>query len=527
MSKRFSLLRSLRRNRPVIGVTVLAMVFALVGTQVMPAKTKAAPRAEQTPETTHALFTNANPISIPSSGQASPYPSTINVSGLTGTIANTAGSVKVTLNGFSHTFPDDVGMVLVGPTGAAFNICDGPTSDEGEQPASNITFTLSDTGNAAVPNDDPLVNNTTYKPGDYYGDTYPAPGPVLNYTSPPTQGAGTFSSVYGGTNPNGAWNLYIVDFLTGDMGGVSGGWSLEISTGVAPPANHPVMDFDNDGKSDDVVARNVGGNIVWYFLNGAGFSGINFGLTATDFLVPGDYDGDFKWDVAVWRAGNFYILQSSTGTLLTQPFGQAGDDPTNSQDYDGDGKTDPTVVRNVGGVMTFYILRSTAGLTGVAFGDGVNDVPVRGDFDGDGKADVAVYRTSGAAPANTLFAILSGGGPLFARTFGNYSTDYIVPADFDGDHKTDVAVWRGAQAGTDGYWYWLRSSDGAFNAVQFGAGNVDLPVPGDYDGDGTTDKAVWREGASAVFYHLNSTSGLNGVAFGTTDDYPVGTFQTR
>jgi hypothetical protein len=527
MSKRNSLNQRLRRNRPLMGVTVFALFFALLGTQINPAKIKAAPRASQTPETTQAVFTNSAPITIPSSGSASPYPSTITVSGLSGTIANTPGSVKVTLNNFSHTFPDDTGMVLVGPTGAAFNICDGPTSADGGQPASNVTFTLSDTGATAVPDEDPLVNGTTYKPGDYYNDNYTAPGPGTAYTSPPTFGSGTFSSVYGGTNPNGDWKLYIVDFLTGDSGSVSGGWTLEVSTGVAPPTVHPVMDFDGDGKSDDVVARNVGGAIVWYFLNGAGFSGINFGLAATDFIVPGDYDGDFKWDVAVWRNGNFYILQSSNGAFVTVPFGQAGDDPTTTQDFDGDGKADPTVTRNVGGTLTFYIQRSTAGFTGVAFGDGVNDVPVRGDFDGDGKADVSVYRTSPGLPANTLFSIPSGGGPLFARSFGNFATDYIVPADFDGDHKTDVAVWRGATASGDGVWYWLRSSDGAFNAVQFGITNVDAPVPGDYDGDGKTDQAVWREGASSVFYHLNSTAGVTGTAFGTTNDYPVGNFQVR
>ena len=56
-----------------------------------------------------AVFTNASPITIPAVGNASPYPSTINVTGLSGTIT----SVKVTFNGFNHTFPDDLGIVVV------------------------------------------------------------------------------------------------------------------------------------------------------------------------------------------------------------------------------------------------------------------------------------------------------------------------------------------------------------------------------------------------------------------------------
>jgi hypothetical protein len=59
-------------------------------------------------------------ISIPDAtsagtSPANPYPSEINVQGLGGTITD----VNVTLNGFSHGFPDDVAVQVVspGPTG--------------------------------------------------------------------------------------------------------------------------------------------------------------------------------------------------------------------------------------------------------------------------------------------------------------------------------------------------------------------------------------------------------------------------
>ena len=56
-----------------------------------------------------------NPVSClggpPPPQPATVYPSQIAVSGITDTVTD----VNVTLNGFSHTFPDDVDVLLVGP----------------------------------------------------------------------------------------------------------------------------------------------------------------------------------------------------------------------------------------------------------------------------------------------------------------------------------------------------------------------------------------------------------------------------
>src|SRR5678816_1113447 len=58
-------------------------------------------------------FSNTASITIPDSGAGIPYPSTINVSGMTGTVTN----VTVTLNHLTHTWASDVDLLLKGPAG--------------------------------------------------------------------------------------------------------------------------------------------------------------------------------------------------------------------------------------------------------------------------------------------------------------------------------------------------------------------------------------------------------------------------
>jgi subtilisin-like proprotein convertase family protein len=135
--------------------------------------------------------------------------------------------VTVQLVGLNHTFPDDVDMLLVSPTGDKLIIMSdaGGTNDW-----TNASITLDDA--AAILMSDGGANGTgTYRPSNYgTGDTFAAPAPAAPYQSPATAGSATFASVFNGKNPNGTWSLYVVDDASGDLGSITSGWRLNITS---------------------------------------------------------------------------------------------------------------------------------------------------------------------------------------------------------------------------------------------------------------------------------------------------------
>ena len=188
-----------------------------------------------------------------------------------------------------------------------------------------------------------------------------------------------------------------------------------------------------------------------------------------------------KADIAVFRANDtagapdFYILNSSDFSVSGYAWGSPGD-IASVGDFDGDGKADVAIFRPSD--SNFYILGSANGLiiTNVA---GTN--PAVGDYDGDGISDTVTY-SNGAWSGP-----LSGGG-ILTTTLGA-AGDIPVQGDYDGDGKTDIAVFRGSE----GNWYAFLSGTSSNVTIQFGLPG-DVPAPGDYDGDGVEDQAVYRGG---------------------------------
>lgn len=295
---------------------------------------------------------------------------------------------------------------------------------------------------------------------------------------------------------------------------------------IAQSSLRKALDFDGDGKADYSIFRATDNS--WYIRgSGGGLISQAFGSSNTDYQAPGDFDGDGKADISVFRDtdGGWYRLNSSNNTFSGVFFGTSGDEPV-ARDYDGDGKTDQAVIRRSGGVLNWYILKSTTGtLQGVQFGADATDYSAPGDYDGDGKIDIAVQRT-GANPTDAaIFYILQSSNNAVTGIAWGISSDMVVPGDYDGDGKTDIAVIReGANANSPLNWYIRQSSNGAFRGEAFGATGPDLNAQADYDGDGKTDIAVWRD-TNGTYYIKRSTDGaIVSFAWGTANDFPIASY---
>ena len=167
-----------------------------------------------TPTPLCGTFTNTTAIAIPDSGAAAPYPSTINVTGTSGTVTN----VTVKLKNLSHTWGNDVDVLLVGPGGQKMRLME----NAGTGATTNSTLTFSDSAAVMLPQTGALPSGT-YKPTAYApATTYPAPAPAGPY--------GTTLAVFNGTGANGTWSLYVFDDGPGDSGSFAGGWELSILT---------------------------------------------------------------------------------------------------------------------------------------------------------------------------------------------------------------------------------------------------------------------------------------------------------
>ncbi len=160
-------------------------------------------------------FCNTSPITIVDAAAGNPYPSMITVSGL----GTSASLCSVNLVGISHTWPDDIDMLLVGPVATTQN-AEIMSDVGGSNDLVGVNLTLKDAAAASLPDSAQIVSGT-YKPTNIGtpADVFPAPAPVANVSSSLT--------VFSG-DPNGTWKLYVRDQFSGDFGSISGGWCVSI-----------------------------------------------------------------------------------------------------------------------------------------------------------------------------------------------------------------------------------------------------------------------------------------------------------
>jgi subtilisin-like proprotein convertase family protein len=215
-------------------------------------------------------------------------------------------------------------------------------------------------------------------------------------------------------------------------------------------------------------------------------------ITVTD-----DFDGDGKSDPTVYRPSNalWSIAQTTAGprTNVFLPTPSPVDVPLRG-DFDGDGRSDLVIFNP--DTATFTSQRSTLGLSNPQqYGWPTYAMPAVADYDGDGKSDISMFQV---VPGwGSLWAILlSTGGQVRHELSGviepSGPTDVMlpVPGDYDGDGRADIAVFHTATA----TWDIFQSSQGGALRRQssFGWPGVATPTPADYDGDGKVDISVFH-----------------------------------
>lgn len=266
---------------------------------------------------------------------------------------------------------------------------------------------------------------------------------------------------------------------------------------------------------------------------------VQFGSSSSNGVAEADFDGDGKFDVAVYDVsiGGFSYLPSSGGAAVSVPW-RSGD-PANDfytalGDYDCDGKTDPTYVRDVSGSLQWSINTSGPGPDRtVNFGTTASDVFLPGmDWNGDGCDDLGTVRIEGSGALTyrigdtTSGALLLQNSPVVSAGVPfSFNTDFIVPGDYLGDERADFAVWRSFGTGTNGFWYVRENGGSGSLSMAFGtpgAGTVrDIALRGDYDGDGKDDIAVKVINTATWKWRRSSDGVIDQTTVGAPGDFPI------
>ncbi|MCY7376760.1 MAG: VCBS repeat-containing protein [Pyrinomonadaceae bacterium] len=534
-----------------IFVLVLTLVFA-----ALPKTKAAAAIGKDAPDT---VFSNTAPITINTAAplaaptKATVYPSTINVSGMTGTISR----VEVSLRGLAHTRISDLDFLLVGPGGQKF-IFLSDVNNQSATRAQDDVYTFGDDA-PAQPNNFTPLRPGYYKPVNFdtTTDVFPAPAPAAPYSST------TFAANFNGSSPNGVWSLFVVDDALDDNGSIGSGWELSVTTtGAAQTfANPTYLGFEemitraapyssninvagqsgvitnlrvslnglSHTQTQDVdvllVSPNGSGVVLMADTGSSGASSVNltFDDAATANLpspfVAAIVSGTYKPSVTFGSSFYLFPLPAPSGpysNLLSSfknfsPNGNwqlyvVDDNGNNAGTISGgwslDIATAPPVPQS-GGCAVPSLVPSQ-------FNVGANPTNLAaGDFNNDSKADLVVVNQL----SNDVSILLNNGSGGFlpqTNILSGGTNPYAVAVGlFNADNNLDFAV---VNSGSNNVSIFLGSGGGTFSAptnFTTGASPISIAVA-DFNNDSRQDLAVANFGG----FFAGTISILNGNGSG-------------
>lgn len=259
--------------------------------------------------TSSAVYSNPAPITIVDNAPASPYPSSITVTGLVGTVTK----VLVQVTNIYHPSPDDIDMLLAGPTGSSTMLM---SDVGGGNFLTNVTLTFDDAAAGFLPDSGQITSGTNKPTNFLLADLMPSPAPPSPW--------GSTLATFNGTDPNGLWSLYIVDDLSIFSGAIQRGWSLRITTlGTVPSATDLAVKMS---AAPTLVV--VGSNLTYTVsvTNYGPWAATGVKLTnsipaGAAFVSATPSVGSVSTNTGsvVWTVGNLAMNAGATATIVVTP----------------------------------------------------------------------------------------------------------------------------------------------------------------------------------------------------------------
>ncbi|MBL0103431.1 MAG: proprotein convertase P-domain-containing protein [Bacteroidetes bacterium] len=422
------------------------------------------------------VFSNSQVYSIPDAictGVSSP----ITVSGYTGTVAS--GSIRVTLN-ITHTWDADLIIVLVSPSGAILPLANAVGSS-----GDNFTNTVfTDAGATTIP-----------ATGAPYTGTYKPWASAV--TTCVTSTINTFAALGGGAlNPNGTWNLKVIDNGAQDLGTINN-WSILFPASLNGPCYATSNSIPVTASLPPVITSlspSSGASGQSVSIIGTDFTGatsVQFNSTAATFTVVNDQT--ISTTVPVGATTGFVTVTTPCGTA-TSPV-----------------VFSTSVAVSLKVLLEGYMLPS--GLMSSALAGGACDT-------------ITLELASTISPFATLYSVkstisTSGVGSFAFPAAAAGSSYYLVVK-----HRNSVATWSSGVvllSGSGISFDFSTSASQAFgsNQISVGAGKFAIRA-GDLNQDGFVNHTDFTQlNSSLGFVSGYVTSDLTGDGYVESADYSL------
>lgn len=257
--------------------------------------------------------------------------------------------------------------------------------------------------------------------------------------------------------------------------------------------------------------------------------------TASAQVELGDFNGDGSSDLSVAlvnRTAGTTAWLSRTGDTLAPGFWTWAlpGDALVSGHFFGDGRYYPGIVyvRSVQSPLEWYVKNPQGTDTFFFYGLPGDNIPNQADFDCDGVTDLTVIRDGTATkfPGFRLWytSLSSAGGAIQESVFG-LTTDRVGAIDVDGDGCAEQVALRG-----DTYtWFSKKLFAPEISVVQWGLPGDKPLLPQDVNNDGTPDYIVVRPtGAGQVAFVRTGSDSFETHQIGSDTAVPiVGNFSSR